>query len=77
MTVDVVYYFYFYEMLMPVVFRGACNRYWDKTELNKQIFQFFLNPADRTYSLPSVHARTGVPLTTLYSWREQVGVYAE
>jgi hypothetical protein len=65
------------ENLAPVVFRGAYNRYWDKPEPTELIFQLFINHPDGTYSMPSVHAKAGVPLTTLYSWREQVRVHAE
>jgi hypothetical protein len=65
------------EDLVSAVFRGAYDRYWDKPELTEPIFQLFLNHPDGTYSMPSVHAKTGVPLTTLYSWREQVRVLAE
>jgi hypothetical protein len=49
------------EDLVPVVFRGAYSRYWDKPEFTEPIFQLFLNHADRAYSMPSVHAKTGVP----------------
>jgi hypothetical protein len=65
------------ENLVPVVFRGAYNRYWDKPGLIEPIFQLFLNHPDGTYSISSVCTKTGVPLTTLYSWREQVRVHAE
>jgi hypothetical protein len=65
------------ENLAPVVFRGAYNHYWDKPDLTEPIFQLFLDHPSGTYSMPSVHANTGVPLTTLYSWREQVRVHAE
>jgi hypothetical protein len=65
------------EELVPIVFRAAYNCHWNKPELTESIFQLFLNHPDRTYSMPSVHARTGVRLTTLYSWREQVHAHAE
>jgi hypothetical protein len=63
--------------LVQVVVCGAFNRYLDKPELADPIFHLFLTQPDRPYSMPSVHDKNGVPLTTLYSWREQVRANAE
>jgi hypothetical protein len=49
-----------------VVVGGTYNRYWDKAELTEPIFHLFLTSPDRTDSMPSVHEKTGVPLTALY-----------
>jgi hypothetical protein len=60
------------EHLVQVVARRSYNRYWDRPDIIEPIFQVFLTQPDRTYSMQSMHEKTGVPLTTLYSWREQV-----
>jgi hypothetical protein len=65
------------DELVQVVVRGPYNRYWDRPELTEPIFHLFLTQPDRTYSMQSVHVKTGVSLTTLYSWREQVRAHAE
>jgi hypothetical protein len=60
-----------------VVVRGPYNRYWDHPEPTEPIFHLFLTQPDRTYSMQSVHENTGVPLTTLSSWRERGRAHAE
>jgi hypothetical protein len=60
-----------------VVVRGSSNRYWDQPELTEPIFHLFLTQPDHLYRMQSVHENTGVPLTTLYSWRERGRAHAE
>jgi hypothetical protein len=60
------------ENLVQVVAQGPDNRYWDKPEFTEPIFQLFLTQPDRTYSMKSVHDKTGISVTTLDSWREHV-----
>jgi hypothetical protein len=61
------------------------QRWWSDLDL-KDLNRFygdcrvpypFAEESHYTYSMPSVYDKTGVPLMTLYSWREQVRANAE
>jgi hypothetical protein len=60
------------DALIRSVRRQAYNCHYENPELIEPIFQLFLAEPDRAYAIQLVSRKTGVPLTTLYSWRERV-----
>jgi hypothetical protein len=58
--------------VIPVVTHVHYNNYSNHSERIEPIFNLFLTSPDGDYSMTAVRAKTGVPITTLYSWREQV-----
>jgi hypothetical protein len=58
------------DALISVVTRVRYNTYYDHPERVEPIFQLFLAIPDGDYTMAAVQAKTGVPITTLYPWRE-------
>jgi hypothetical protein len=65
------------DVLMPVVTRVCSNTDSNHPGLVEPIYKLFLMILDGDYTMAAVHAKTGVPITILYSWRGQVGVDPE
>jgi hypothetical protein len=65
------------DVLMPVVTRVRSNTDSNHPERVEPICKLFLMILDGDYTMAAVHAKTGVPIMILYSWRGQVGVDPE
>jgi hypothetical protein len=57
------------DSLIRVVTHVHYNTYSNHPERIEPIFNLFLTTADGDSTMAAVHAETGVPTTTLYSWR--------
>jgi hypothetical protein len=58
------------DVFIPVVTRVHFTTYSNHPEPVEPIFKLFLATADGDYTMVAAHAKTGVPITTLYCWRE-------
>jgi hypothetical protein len=60
------------DAIQMLLKRGRYNSYYKKLEFLEIIFTLFLTEPDDSYVMREVSARSHIPLTTLYSWREKI-----
>jgi hypothetical protein len=58
------------DALIPVVTRVRYNSYSNYPEQAELIVKLFLAIPDGDYTMAPLHGKAGVPITTLYPWRE-------
>jgi hypothetical protein len=60
------------DAFIPIETHVHCNAYSNHPERVEPIFKLSIAIPDGDYTMATVHAQAGAPITTLYPWPEQI-----